>query len=363
MINFVLRFVPALAALMAASILSSAAFAQSKDRFVYGVPSVISSAVANFVFAQELGYFDQERIELEMIATAGSAVTIPLLLSNQIQSTGASLEPLVISRAPGQQNFPLIFVYNYLRNSVWEFAVLESSPIKTIADLRGKTVGIVSMGAGKSFMTRATLKSEGVEWSDVTIQPVGFGVQAFQALRTKQIDMLNLWDSMHEALEQSGTKIRRLTMPKSYQGLSSHGFLVTQKLVRDNPDLIARFGRAATKGTVACQANPTGCLQAFFKRYPDQRPKNGTDEEIMRRELAVMNSRLNNIASFQPGQDQLYGAYEDRDWNALIAALKLGEQLPADLSIPLDSLYTNRFVADYNRFDKSDVVKQAQAYR
>ncbi len=350
------------ASLAATLLYPSISSAQERDKFVYGVPSVISSAVANFVFAKELGYFDEERIDLELVPAAGSGVTIPLLLSNQMQSTGASLEPLTISRAPGKQNFPLIFVYNYLRNSVWELAVLDSSPIKSVADLRGKTVGISAMSAGNVFLTRAILRGEGVAWSDISLQPVGFGAQAFEALKTKQIDVLNLWDSMHEALEQSGTKIRRLPMPKAFQGLSSHGFLVTQKLVNENPDLIARFGRAVTKGTVACEANPEGCLNAFFKHYPNQRPA-GAGEEVMRRELAVMMSRLNNIASFAPGEEKAYGAYKDRDWNALISALKLGEQIPADASIPLDSLYTNKFVPEYNRFDAAHVVKQAKAYR
>ena len=337
--------------------------AQAKDRFVYGVPSVISSAVANFTFAEELGYFDQERIELEMIPLPGSGVTIPQLLSGQIQSTGASLEPLVIARAPGQKNFPLIFVYNYLRNSVWEFAVLDSSPIKSIADLKGKTIGIPSLTAGNVYMTMAILKSQGVAAEDVTIQPVGFGVQAFEALRTKQIDMLNLWDSMHQALEMSGTKIRRLPMPKEFEGISSHGFSVTQKLLRENPDLIARFGRAVTKGSIACEANPDGCLAAFWKRYPEQRPRNGTEDEIKRREMSVMMSRLVNITSFRPGDSPLYGAYTDRDWTALINALKLGKQLPADLNIPLDTLYTNQLVPEFNRFDRDAVIAQAKSYR
>ncbi|HMV38192.1 MAG TPA: ABC transporter substrate-binding protein, partial [Plasticicumulans sp.] len=48
---------------------------------------------------------------------------------------------LRIARQPGKQNFPLKFVYNYLRNSVWEFAVPADSQVKTIADLKGKTIG------------------------------------------------------------------------------------------------------------------------------------------------------------------------------------------------------------------------------
>mgnify|MGYP000328935099 CR=1 FL=1 len=47
-------------------------------------------------------------------------------------------------------------------------------------------------------------------------------------------------------------------------------------------ELIARFGRAVSKGSVACDANPTGCLQAFWKHYPDQKPKVGAEADILR---------------------------------------------------------------------------------
>ena len=336
--------------------------AMSKDKFVYGVPSAISSAIANFVFAKELGYFDAENIELEMVPLAGSSVSIPQLLSAQIHATGASMEPLVIARQPGKQNFPLKFVYNYLRNSVWEFVVPADSPIKTLADLKGKTIGVVSMGSGNLYTTRAIMSASGVDWKTVTLQPVGFGAQAFQALRTNQIQALNLWDSAHAALEMSGTPIRRLPIPKEFQGMSSHGFEVTDKLLRENPQLIARFGRAVSKGSMACDANMLGCLQAFWKHYPEQKPKTGTEDEIIRKELQIMKSRLDNITYFREGEPRTWGTYADRDWKLLISALKEGGEVTNE-NIPMSSLYTNELVPEYNKFDAAAVVRQAKAWK
>jgi len=336
--------------------------ASAKDKFIYGVPSAISSAIANFVFAKELGYFDQENIEVEFVPLSGSSVIIPQLLSGQIHASGASMEPLVIARQPGKQNFPLKFVYNYLRNSVWELAVTADSPVRTIADLKGKSIGVVSLGSGNVYTTRAILAASGVDPKSVTLQPVGFGGQAFQALKTNQIQALNLWDSAHAALEASGTVIRRLDIPKEFQGMSSHGFEVTDKLLKENPQLIARFGRAVTKGSVACQANMTACLQAFWKHYPEQKPKVGTEVEIMRKEMTIMKSRLDNITYFRPGEPRQWGAYSDRDWKLLIAALKEGGEVTNE-NVPMSSLYTNELVAEYNRFDAEAVARQARAWK
>ncbi|MDO8300890.1 ABC transporter substrate-binding protein [Lacisediminimonas sp.] len=339
-----------------------AALAQAKDKFVYGVPSAISSAIANFAFAKELGYFDQERVDVEFVPLSGSGVIIPQLLAGQIHAAGASMEPLVIARQPGKQNFPLKFVYNYLRNSVWEFVVPQDSPITSLSQLKGKTIGVVSLGSGNVYTTRAILNASGVDAKSVALQPVGFGGQAIQALRTNQVQVLNLWDSMHTAFEVSGTPLRRLPVPKEFQGMSSHGFEVTDKLLKENPQLIARFGRAVSKGSVACEAAPANCLKAFWKHYPALKPKTGTEEEIMKKEMAIMKSRLDNIVFFRPGDARQYGAYSDTDWKLLIASLKDGGEV-TNPNVPMSSLYTNELVPEYNKFDIQAVIRQAKEWK
>jgi NitT/TauT family transport system substrate-binding protein len=351
------------ATLMALTLVSSVCSAQPVEKFVYGVPSAVNTDIANFIFAEELGYFKEARISMEYIPVAGSGVSIPMMMSGQLQVTNASLEPLTISRVPGKQNFPLMFVYNHVRNSSWEFVVLDSSPIKTVADMKGKTIGVVAMSSGNVFMTRAVLKAEGI-LDQTTLQPVGFGVQAFEALRNKQVDVLNLWATMHAMLGRTATKIRRVEYPKAFQNLSSHGFLFSKKMIEENPGAIARFGRAVTKGVVACQAAPENCLRAFFRRYPNLRPSTAkTEEEAIRQEMPVLIARLGNIGIANPADQKKYGEYQDRDWQVLIDALKLGGEIPNDAKIPYDSLYTNRFVKDYNDFNIDEVVQQAKAYR
>ena len=73
--------------------LSGQGLAQGKDKFIYGVPGPVTTAVANLTFAQELGFFDVERIDLEMVGLAGSGVIIPQLLAGKIQASGASIDP------------------------------------------------------------------------------------------------------------------------------------------------------------------------------------------------------------------------------------------------------------------------------
>ncbi len=50
-----------------------------------------------------------------------------------------------------------------------------------------------------------------------------------------------------------------------------------------------------------------------------------------------------------------------KDWTTEIVSLKVGGLITQDP--PLDSLYTNQFVPDFNKFDVGAVVRRAKAYK
>jgi NitT/TauT family transport system substrate-binding protein len=335
--------------------------ATAQDKIVYGIPGPATSAVANLTFAMELGFFADEKITVEMVPLAGSGIIIPQLLSGQIHISGASIDPLIVSRQPGKPNFPLKFVYNLNRNMVWELAVMKDSKYQSIADLKGTVIGVSSLAAN-NIPHQAMLRTAGVDLKSVTFQAVGIGVPAYEALRTKQVEVLGLWDVTHAAIEVNGGDIRRLPIPPEFRGRSSHGFEVSEKFLAEKPDLIARFGRAAAKGTVACAANHVGCIKAFWKRYPELKPKTGSEDAIIRREVKVMLARLDNQTYFAPGAKKQWGIFDEQDWRHLIGLLKEGGAITTD-DIRLDTLYTNELVPEFNRFDEAEVIAKAKAYQ
>lgn len=342
------------------AMIASPAYA-APEKLTFAWPSAINSGLAPMAFAMELGFFKAENIEPEIVVLQGSGTIIPQLMSGAIFSAYSSLEPLPISRQPGKPNFPFKFVYNYMRNSIWEIAVLDSNPAKQIKDLAGKTIGVGGLQWGNVPTTKAILKYSGVDPSTVTLVGVGTGVPAFEALKRGQIDALNLFDTMDAALEQMGTKIRRLEFPPEFRGTSSHGFPVTDKMIKERPDLIARFGRAMTKGTLACAANVENCIKAYWKLYPAQKPATNEDAALTR-ETNILKPRIANLTYFAPGEPKKMGSFSAQDWNATIQALKIGGQIGSATNIDLNSLYTNQFVDEFNKFDRGEVEKKANAY-
>jgi NitT/TauT family transport system substrate-binding protein len=66
-----------------------------------------------------------------------------------------------------------------------------------------------------------------------------------------------------------------------------------------------------------------------------------------------------SIDGFVGDAPRLYGHYTEDSWRQMLAVMQAEGQIPrADLDVA--RLYTNRFVGDYNRFDRAAVIAAAQ---
>jgi len=339
-------------------LVSTPAQAQSPDKVIFAWPGGGSSGLAPFSFADALGFLKQENLTLDIINLQGAGIVLPQLVSGAITTSYITLDPLVIARQPGKPNFDVRFVYNAVRRSPWEIAVLDSSPIRSVKDLDGKTIGVGALTFGNVPMTKAILARSGVKAEFVG---VGTGATAFHALTSGRIDALNLWDVQNANLEATGAKIRRLALPPEFSSAAGHSLPVTNKLIKERPDIIARFGRAVAKGTLACDANPEGCLAAYWAQFPKSKPQ-GTNAEAVQYEMPLLQSRLRNMVWWKDGEPHRFGAFSENDWTVTIDSLRTGGVID-NSDIKLDTLYTNQFVDEYNKFDRDDVTRKAKAYR
>ena len=345
-------------ALLGAALIAGAP-AQAQQKVVFGTVTVFNLSLAPLFLAETAGFFKEEGIEVEKVPFNGTATLLPQMTSKRVHIGYPNPDVLIVSRQPGRDPLPLRFVFNVTRESAWEFVVPQASPIKTLAELRGKRIGVGALTFGNIPITRAMFKELGMEFGkDLEMQPVGVGAPAFLAFREGKVDALNLFDAQHATLETQGTAIRRLEMPRKYMDLFSNGFIVHEDLLRENPKLLAGFGRAFAKGIVACEANREACVRTFWKLYPAQKPA-GDEAKVLADQIKVMNSRFDKMLVFGGGK-RVFGEYAEQSWRDFVEALYVGGQLTTK-AIDVGTLYTNALVPEYNRFDAAAVAAKAKA--
>jgi len=80
--------------------------------------------------------------------------------------------------------------------------VLPDSPIKTLADLKDKKLGVQSMGSAGTTFARAFVHDAGLDsQKDITFLPIGLGAQAITSIRqnwsTLSCSGMPRWRSLH----------------------------------------------------------------------------------------------------------------------------------------------------------------------
>lgn len=337
--------------------------AEAQTRVQIGQVTATTLTFAPIIFAQNLGFFREEGIEIEIVEFNGTGTLLPQIVNRRILIGYPNPDPLIISRQPGRDPLPLRFFYNATRSSAWEVVVPSDSPIQRLQDLRGRRVGVGAMTWGNIPITRAMFRDVGLTvGQDVELQPVGTGAPAFRALTTGQVAALNLFDVQHALLETSGTAIRRLPMQDRFANLFSNGLITHQDALRDQAPLLAAFGRAVARGTVACEAAPENCVLSFWRSYPAQRQTTGTDAEILQRGVQVMRSRFDKFLSFPAGEPRRFGEYSAQGWRDFVAALHEGGQI-ATADIAVEPMFTNDLVPEFNRFDVEAARAAGRAFR
>ena len=322
------------------------------------VPPAVHDGAA-YAAADKLGLFKEEGLDVTVLVFQGAGALIPQVASKRITFGYPTSEPVLSSYLNGGTPVPVRYFYNGVPANTMEFAVLTSSPVKTLADLKGKKIGVGALTWGTIPGGRAALREAGLTpGTNVQYVPVGALGSGFQALRSGAVDALNFNSSWDDMLELSGTPIRRIRYPAVFDETAGNGFIAHQDTFRDHPDLIARFGRAYTKAQVVCDANPTFCVKAFWAAHPEAKPQ-GDEAKNLRDAVEVLKRRMTRVLETPDGKPRQPGAYNLPAIRANLAELQKVGEFPSGV-VPIDQVFSNQFVPEFSHFDAAALRERAR---
>ncbi|GGF82617.1 exported protein [Azorhizobium oxalatiphilum] len=346
---------------LAAGLQMTGGLAHAADKVLIGLaipPTVTDGGI--YAIGDEMGLFKAENIEVESVVLAGAGTIVPQLLQKKITLGFPLPETLLSAHKAGEAPLPLTYVYNANPYNSLELSVLESSNIKSIQDLKGAKIGVGALTWGTIPQTRALLRSVGLEpGKDVSIVAVGNLGSGFHALREQRVEALNFNSTWIDLMELEGTKARRLPYPPVFANMIVNGFLAHADTLKEQPDLLARFGRAYSQAVIACDANPKACVEAFWKRTPTARPQ-GDTAKALADNIEILKRRLALVVRDAAGKDRVPGEFDLATIKAYVEAMnKYGEFTTADM--PLDAYFSNKLVPDYGKFDRAALIAKAKA--
>lgn len=346
-------------ALVAAALLCGPATAQQTRQVSFGLPTpTINATYCVFPVAQELGFFAEEGLSVDIHTVTGSVALAQMVLTGRVNIGAVTPEPTFQLLAKGHD---LVFTYNLVRAPTGGvIATLADSPIKSIEEFRGKKLGAQSLAAGDIPFTNSILSRLGIDpKQDITYLAVGVGAQAAQALKSRYVDGLVLWDSAYAQIENLGIPLKYFYGP-DLDKLFSTQLVVRKDTLNNDPDLVRGFGRAVAKATVVAQENPEACVRILWKRVPASRSASVPEEQQLKNDVAILAKRLTLM--IRPATEAHGLGYYDKGdlvaWNKYAAEAGMIEKELPDV----EAIYTNAFVSYYNDFDRNSVKQKARSW-
>jgi len=153
--------------------------------------------------AESLGYFKAEGLDLTINDFAGGAQSLRALVGGSVDVVSGAFEHTVNMQAKGQKLRAFVLMGRAPQ------IVLGINPktmpgFKTVADLKGKKIGVTAPGSSTNVMANFVLAKAGIKPTDVSFIGVGASSGAVAAMRSGQIDAISNLDPVVTLLQRSG---------------------------------------------------------------------------------------------------------------------------------------------------------------
>lgn len=224
----------------------------------------LTCEAAMFV-AHEKGFFKEEGLEIEFVKTDWDGLRDGLGLGR----FDANYTLIMYLLKPIEQGLD-VKITGGVHSGCLRVQVSPDSPIQNVAELKGKTIGIPTMGSPPFLFASRALAAAGlnpqkdVNW--VVVAPEVTGL----ALEKKQVDAVADSEPIGVILESQG-KVRTIAdqaVDVPYRDEYCCATVVSGQLAKSNPEAAAKVTRAMLKGALWVEKNPTAAAKlAVEKKY------------------------------------------------------------------------------------------------
>lgn len=251
------RFLVSLLACIAAAAIAGSCHAEpAKLRFILDWKA--QGPHAWFYVARDKGYFQAENLDVTIDQGDGSAAAVSKVMTGTYDVGFGDINAIIQNAAqrPGEQPIMVYLLYNRA-----PFAIIAKAdgPIKSLKDMEGHVLAAPAGSATERMFKPLALKN-GVDPTKVKVLNAAPNLIE-QMLVTGQADAIAQFAPTSYmnfiAMKKSPEKdFRWFFYSESGLDLYSNGVMVSQKLIREKPDVVRALVRAINKAVIDVAANP-----------------------------------------------------------------------------------------------------------
>jgi len=268
-------FLPLIAAMSIPS--STASAAEAQPRKVHMAYSAFSAPSLWFLLGKNLGFFQEERLAPEFVLVRGGSLAVKGLMAGNFDyahNTGVIMDAAIRTRQP----LKVIFTAGTIH-----FWLVAQPEIRAVTDLRGKVIGISSLGSSSDFATREILKRHGLNpLKETTLLQAGGPQERFTALTSKALDATVLTHPF--TFKALGMGYRRLAKANEYLRWPAEGLAIREDKAIQDPEEVSGMVRASLKGLRFILAHKEFVIAKMMQMFRLTRDEAADTYEALREE-------------------------------------------------------------------------------
>ncbi|MBF7084644.1 ABC transporter substrate-binding protein [Desulfallas sp. Bu1-1] len=277
--------------------------------------------------ALDKGWYREEGLQVEIIQPAEGGTT-QLVATGKAQFGVGYQEDVTQARAG---DVPVVSIAAVIQHNTSGFASKRETGITRGREMEGKRYGGWGSPTEEAVL-KAVVEGDGGDFSKVEI--LNIGTADFFTAIERDIDFAWIyygWTGIEA--EQRGIKLNFLELRKLDEALDYYTpvLITSEKLIRENPDLVKKFMRATAKGYEFAIDHPGEAARILLKYAPE------LDEQLVLASQQYLSPRYRDDAA-------RWGEQKAEVWERYARWMYERKLLPK--MIDVDKAFTNEFLPD-----------------
>jgi NitT/TauT family transport system substrate-binding protein len=136
---------------------------------------------------EQLGYFKDEGLDVELLSQPAGVDAENELLAGAVQAVVGFYDHTIDLQTKGKDTKAIV-VFGQVPGEVEMVSTTAADTLKSMADVKGKTLGVTGLGSSTSFLTQYLASVHGLTSSQYTMLPVGADASFMAAIKQSRID-------------------------------------------------------------------------------------------------------------------------------------------------------------------------------
>jgi NitT/TauT family transport system substrate-binding protein len=236
------------------------------------VAMVPADDTAGWYIAMQDGLFAKQGLHIKITPAISSETAILGQMSGKYDVTDGNYVSYIQAEVQDHDQLDIFAAGSIMEPRCQEVLVPAGSPIKDVADLKGKTIGVNVPNNIGTLLVGALLRDNGMSLKQVHLKPIPFPEMA-KALQDHEVDAAWLPEPFITGAEEAVGAVPIADLDSgATQSLPISGYVVTKAWARKYPRTLAAIERALSQAQRIADTDPSAVEKAMAANAPGVTP-------------------------------------------------------------------------------------------